>query len=150
MVRMAPNFIYMPNNSNEILRTKKEFYKAAGFPGVIRCINGLHIPIIAPHQDEFAFVNHKKFHSINIQGICDAHLVFLDIVAKWPGSSHKSFLLQASQVNDDFDQGKYGESWLLGDSGYRLKDWLVTLIPIPATSAERNFNVVHGRNSLPH
>ena len=118
MVRMAPNFIYMPSNSNEILRTKKEFCEVAGFPGVIGCIDGSHIPIIAPHQDKFAYVNSKKFHSVNIQGICDANLVFLDVVAKWPGSSHDSFILQASQVNDDFDQGKYGESWLLGDSGY--------------------------------
>ena len=143
MVRMAPNFIYMPSNSNKILRTKKEFYKVAGFPGVIGCIDGSHIVIIAPHQDEFAYVNRKKFHSVNIQGICDANLVFLDVMAKWPGSCHDSFTEQASQVNDDFDQGKYGESWLLGDSGYPLKDWLMTPIPIPATSAERNFNVVH-------
>ena len=68
LVRMAPNFIYMPSNSNEILRTKKEFYKVAGFPGVIGYINGSHISIIAPHQDEFAYVNRKKFNSVNIQG----------------------------------------------------------------------------------
>ena len=105
-------------------------------------MSGSHIAIIAPHQYEFPCVNQKKFHSINIQGICNANLVFLNVAAKWPGSSHDSFILQASQVNDDFDQRKFGESWLLGDSGYPLRDWLMTSVPIAATSAERYFNVV--------
>ena len=48
-------------------------------------------------------------------------IVFLDVVAKSPGSSHDSFILQTSQVNDDFEQGTYGDSWLLGGSDYPLK-----------------------------
>ena len=85
----------------------------------------------------------KKFYFINIQGICDANLLFLDVVAKWPGSIHDFLILQTSQVNDDFKNGKYADSWLLGDSGYPLKNWLMTLINQPVTSAERNFNEVH-------
>ena len=52
MVNIAPSFIYMPSNSMDILRAKREFYKVAGFPGVIGCVDGSHIPIIAPHQGE--------------------------------------------------------------------------------------------------
>ena len=140
MVKIAPSFIYIPSNSMDIRRAKREFYNVAGFPGVIGCVDGSHIPIIAPHQDEYAYVNRKNFHSKNIQGICDANLVFLDVVAKWPGSSHDSLILQASQLNDDFEQGTYGDSCLLGESGYPLKKWLITPIPSVATSAERNFN----------
>ena len=84
------------------------------------CIDGSHIQSIAHHNDEFPYVNRKKFHAINIQGICNANLLFLDLVAKWPGSSHNSFILQTSQVNDDFENGKYINSWLLGEN------WLST------------------------
>ena len=122
MAKLAPDFIFMPRNNNEICSIKRDFYKIAAFPGVIGCIDGLHIQIIAPHEDEFAYVNRKKFHSINIQGICDANLLFLDVVAKWRESSHDSFILQTSQVNDDFENGKCADGWLLEDSGYPLKN----------------------------
>ena len=71
----------MPSNSMDIRRAKLEFHNVAGFPGVIGCVDGSHIPIISLHQDEYAYVNRKNFHSINLQGICDANLVFLDVVA---------------------------------------------------------------------
>ena len=93
-------------------------------------------------------MNRKNFHSINLQEICDANFVFLDVDAKWPESSHDSFILQASQVNDDFEQGTYWDSRLLGDSGYPLKKWLITPIPSPSTSAERNFNFRQRKNAL--
>jgi hypothetical protein len=35
------------------------------------CIDGTHVPIQAPVDDEPSFVNRKGFHSINVQGICD-------------------------------------------------------------------------------
>ena len=84
MVKLAPDFIFMPRNNNKICNMKREFYKIKDFSGVIGCIDGSHIQIIAPHEDEFAYVNRKKFHSISIQGICDTNLLFLGVVAKWP------------------------------------------------------------------
>ena len=142
MVKLDPDFIFMRRN-NGICDKKSDFYKIAGVPGVIGCIDESHIPVIAPHRDKFAYVNRKKIHSINIQEICGANLLFLDVVVKWLGSSHDSFILQTSQVNDNFENGKYAESWLLGDSGYLLKHWLMTPITQPATSAKRNFNDVY-------
>ena len=143
MVKLAPKFIFMPKERGDIIETKQNFYQFAGFPGVIGCIDGTHIPIVAPHDDEFAYVNRKKFHSINVQAICDANLVFMDVVAKWPGSNHDSFILLTSAIHDEFERGKFGDSWLLGDSGYPLKQWLITSIPAPSTPAERKFNVLH-------
>ncbi|CAI5678493.1 unnamed protein product [Oreochromis niloticus] len=46
---------------------KEGFHKIAGFPGVIGCIDGTHIPIIAPSVNEGDYVNRKSFHSINVQ-----------------------------------------------------------------------------------
>ncbi|CAG2189782.1 HARBI1 [Mytilus edulis] len=46
------------------------FYNNARFPCVIE-VEGTHIRIQAPSDNWYAFVNRKKFHSINVQGICD-------------------------------------------------------------------------------
>ena len=96
MVKLAPKFIFMPPTRADIFETKHNFSQVAGFPGVIGCIDGSHIPIVAPHEDEFDYVNQKKFHSRNVQAICDSNLVFMDVVAKWPGSNHDSFILLTS------------------------------------------------------
>ena len=112
MVKLAPTFIFMPPARADIFETKRNFYQVAGFPGIIGCIDGSHIPIVAPHEDEFAFVNRKKFHSINVQAICDSSLVFMDVVAKWPGSNHDTFFLLTSVTHDQFERGKFGDiSW---------------------------------------
>ncbi|CAC5360910.1 HARBI1 [Mytilus coruscus] len=47
------------------------FYDIARFPCVIGAVDGTHIRIQAPSDNEYAFVNRKNFHSINVQGICD-------------------------------------------------------------------------------
>ena len=38
------------------------------------------------------FFFRKHFHSINSQIICDANLFLINVVARWPGSTHDSFM----------------------------------------------------------
>ena len=104
-VKLAPKFIFMPPTRADVFETKHDFYQVAGFPSVIGCIDGSHIPIVAPHEDEFAYVNPKKFHSINVQAICDSNLVFMSVVAKWPGSNNDSFILLTSAIHDQSKSG---------------------------------------------
>ena len=56
----------MPNDSDAVI-SKQQFYSLARFPGIIGAIDGSHVPIIAPKEDEHLFVNRKNFHSINVQ-----------------------------------------------------------------------------------
>jgi len=35
------------------------------------------------------------FRAVILQAICDANLIFLDVVCKWPGSCHDSFYTKA-------------------------------------------------------
>ena len=60
MVKLAPKFIFMLPTRADIFESKHNFYQVAGFPGVIGCIDGSRIPIVVPHEDEFAYVNRKK------------------------------------------------------------------------------------------
>ena len=68
----------------------------------------------------------------------------MEVVAKWPGSNHDSFISLTSAIHDQFERGKFEDnSWLLGNSGYSPKQWLMTPFSAPFTSAERKFNVLH-------
>ena len=127
----------------EIAKNISYFQQIAGMPKVVGAVDGSHIPMIAPAYDEYAYVNRKQFHSINMQAICDANLVFQDVVARWPGSHHDSFILQSSSVYDRFENDEFGDCWLLGDSGYPLKKWLITPFGNPRTADERRFNILH-------
>ena len=44
-----------------------DFYKIGQFPCVI-AVDGTHIRIHAPTEDEYTFVNRKNYHSFNVQG----------------------------------------------------------------------------------
>ena len=148
LIKKAPQFIYMPRNAEEIESTKAKFYRVAGFPGVVGDIDGSQIPIIAPAVDEYVYVNRKKFDSINIQAVCDADAVFLDVVAKNPGSFHDSYILQSSSLYDRFEQGEFGNSWLLGDSGYSLSSWLLTPIANPMSNEDMLYNRAHKKQDV--
>lgn len=74
-----------------------------GFP--IDAIDGTHIKIKAQTTDEHLYVNRKHFHSINVQCLCDSKLKFLNIVAKWPGSTHDSYICNNSSLKLIFYNG---------------------------------------------
>lgn len=73
------------------------------------------MPVVRPVEDEAIFMNRKNDHSINVQAICDAQLVFVNTVAKWPGSTHDSFMWNDSAIKRKFDQGVMPDGWLVGD-----------------------------------
>lgn len=54
----------------EIKKSKENFYLRGGFPGVFGCIDGTHVRIQAPSDNEPTYVNRKGWHSINVQAIC--------------------------------------------------------------------------------
>jgi hypothetical protein len=81
----------------EIQSVKDAFYEKAGFPNIIGLIDGTHIPLKSPPGiREIQFVCRKGGHSINIQLVCDADMIFRDAVVKYPGSTHDSFIWRGS------------------------------------------------------
>ncbi|CAH3190006.1 unnamed protein product [Porites evermanni] len=48
---------------------KQGLFRVGGFPCAIGCIDGTHVRITAPHENEPDFVNRKGYHSINVQAI---------------------------------------------------------------------------------
>ena len=53
------------------------------------------------------------FHSIFVQIICDAQMQLTNIVARWPGSTHDSYILSNSMVGNRLQAGTVRDGWLL-------------------------------------
>ena len=69
--RKMNQFIKFPQSQKDREIIKQGFYEIANFPCVIGCVDGTHIKINAPSENEPDFVNRKRVHSINVQEICD-------------------------------------------------------------------------------
>ncbi|XP_026012830.1 putative nuclease HARBI1 [Astatotilapia calliptera] len=123
---------------------KEGFHKIAGFPGVIGCIDGTHIPIIAPSANEGDYVNRKSVHSINVQIICDAANIITNVEAKWPGSVHDSRIFRECTLSTKFGHGEF-TGHLLGDRGYPCLPYLLTPYPDPEPGPQQRYNLAHCR-----
>lgn len=134
-------FIKFPTRQGEVQQNQADFMQIAGFPGVVGVIDGTHIRIVAPREYEAEFVNRKRFHSINTQLVFDAKYRIIDVVAKWPGSTHDSRIWNESGLKTMFERNSVpGGCHLLGDSGYPCQRWLLTPYMQPRTEAQEAYN----------
>ena len=138
LCRRARQVITLPTQE-EANRQKRAFYTKAGFPNVIGCVDGTHICIQAPSIQEHEYVNRKGRHSINVQVLCDAQLRIVNAVVRFPGSVHDARILRESSIWNHFESQPRLDGFILGDSGYPLRDWLLTPILNPRTAAERRY-----------
>lgn len=96
---LAPKFIKFPQSQAEIEETKFRFEIDFKVPGVLSIVDGTHVAISAMSKEiEHAYVNRKGFHSINAQISCDARMVITSVNARYPGSTHDSFIFLASRL----------------------------------------------------
>ena len=140
-INIIKQFICFPTTQQVTEANKADFLSIANFPGVIGVINGTHIRIVAPKEQEDVFVNRKGYHSINVQVVFDANYRILDILTKWPGSVHDARILNGSGVTALFEWGRVPPgSHLLGDSGYPSKPWLLTPYLRPLSGPQSRYN----------
>ena len=65
------DFVKFPSTRAVRDEIKQGLFHIGGFPCAIGCIDGTHVRITAPAENEPDFVNRKGYHSINVQAICD-------------------------------------------------------------------------------
>ncbi|KAG0726515.1 putative nuclease HARBI1 [Chionoecetes opilio] len=75
-------FIDFPTTREAVDRNMQEFQRMHGFPTVVGAIDGTHVRIIAPAQNEEIYVNRHRYHSINVQVVCDAKYRLIDVVTQ--------------------------------------------------------------------
>ena len=64
-------FVKFPSARADRDEIKQGLFRVGGFPCAIGCVDGTHIRITAPSENEPDYVNRKGYHSINVQAICD-------------------------------------------------------------------------------
>lgn len=116
---LRAQFVRFPNDVGPI---KQAFYEIAGFPGVIGCIDGTHVPIFQPraHAQTEIFRSRKGYFSINVQLVCGPNNTIYHVVARWPGSTHDSRIFTNSSLFTRLENNEF-TGILLGDGGYPCK-----------------------------
>ncbi|XP_046384539.1 putative nuclease HARBI1 [Ischnura elegans] len=146
--QVLTRWVHFPQTRNERRQAIQENYQATGFPGVLGFVDGTHVAIRAPSERENLYVNRKSYHSLNAQMVCDSRLRILNCVARYPGSTHDSFIWRNPEVCREmrtvWESGE--RCWLLGDSGYPHQPWLQTpILDAVEGSPEENYTKLHVR-----
>jgi len=80
--------------------------------------NHIIFPNIIDGKQSELYRNRKCRFSFNEQVVINARLEVIDIVARWPGSSHDSTIFNHSRIKSLFEADTVGDSVLVADSGY--------------------------------
>ncbi|MCL4152130.1 UNVERIFIED_CONTAM: hypothetical protein GTU68_046450 [Idotea baltica] len=146
MLVHLPEFITKPTN-DELRTINQGFYNMAHFPSVIGCIDCTHIRILTPSENPLDYVNRKGYHSINVQAICDHKGKIRNLVARWPGSSHDSWILRQSAIWNHHELHP-NAGYILGDGAYPCRPWLLTPYANPNHPNRVRFNESHTRTRV--
>ena len=99
-------------------------HREKGFRGFVGAVDGCHIPIERPRDNEHAYVNRKGFHSIVLMAVFDERLAFTDTCIGWPGSVHDSRIFKNSPLGRSLANGERAlphNCFLVGDSAFQLE-----------------------------
>ncbi|KAJ1169847.1 hypothetical protein NDU88_001735 [Pleurodeles waltl] len=114
IISLTPRHISFPNTQQKQQETKQGFYQMNGFPHVLGAIDCTHVRLVPPAATEHLYRNRKHTHSINVQAIVDHRGLITNIVAKYPGSVHDSFIFRHCTIKQHFQDGRYGNVLLVG------------------------------------
>ena len=118
----ANEFIKWPENP---VKTKSDIDKIAGFPGVVGCVDGSHIPIPVSRGHGYRHINRKGFASVNLLAVCDSDLKFTLVNVGWPGSVHDARVYRNTQQPIlEMEEDLLAGSHLLGDAAFPVATYL--------------------------
>jgi hypothetical protein len=107
---LKPLYIQWPNNDT-CRPISTAFESSSGFSSVIRCIDGIQIPVKAPSADRNSFINRKGCPSINVLTVCDNSMRFTYVYADRACSVHDARVLRISSLGQDIEAGRiFGSS----------------------------------------
>uniref|UniRef100_UPI00398EE52D putative nuclease HARBI1 n=1 Tax=Pristiophorus japonicus TaxID=55135 RepID=UPI00398EE52D len=140
LYRRRADYISFPMTTDKQLECQTTFLHVARFPWVQGVIDCTQVSLRAPQQTPEQFKNGKGFLSLNVQLVCDHSCKIMQVDARFPGSSHDSFILCQSSVPGLLTGPNEHCCWLLGDKGYALSTWLMAPLRNPRTAAQLGYN----------
>ncbi|KAH7965647.1 hypothetical protein HPB49_009260 [Dermacentor silvarum] len=97
--------VQFPRTAEQKAAVKEGFLRRGGLPGVIGCVDGSLITIIAPMGDKAACMCRKGFYALNSMFICDADMRILAVNALRPGSDHDAYVWRTTWLRRRFQDG---------------------------------------------
>ena len=104
---LGHELIIFPEGKEDVKKAAEGFMTRFGFPQVVGCIDGTHIPIKQPTENAHDFFGYKMKYSLNVQAICNHIGQFIDVEIKWPGSVHDARVFANSNVQKSYSEGKF-------------------------------------------
>jgi hypothetical protein len=144
ILTLKKEVIRWPDDKNKL---RHDFMKIANFPCVAGALDGCHVIVTPPADDEMSYVNRHHSHSINMLAVCGPDLTFFYVNAEHPGSCHDGHVIRYSKLWRTFEDGSlpFPGAVMLGDSAYALRPWLLTPFPGQPEGAKLRYNVAHLR-----
>ncbi|KVI01147.1 protein ANTAGONIST OF LIKE HETEROCHROMATIN PROTEIN 1-like [Cynara cardunculus var. scolymus] len=145
-------FIQWPDQER-LKEIKTKFGSISGIPDVGGAIYTTHISIIAPKTNPEAYFNRKHTdriqkpsYSTTVQGVVDERGVFTDVCIGYPGSMADDKILERSALCKRSEMGVLQNTWIVGNSGYPLSDWMLVPYTHPnLTWGQHSFNESVGK-----
>lgn len=121
---LSSTYIKFPQTAAAIENTKASFRRRYNVPGILGIIDGTHVAVSSlSHEVEHAFMNRKGFHSINLQIACNQDMLITNINARYPGSTHDSYIFLGSRLyaflNNLYNQNQNEMNFLIGIYSFR-------------------------------
>ncbi|XP_053315207.1 putative nuclease HARBI1 [Spea bombifrons] len=148
LVARAKDFLHFPRQDADWVELQLAFHSMAGMPKVLGVIDCTQVAIRRPAVRGEQFRNHKRFYSLNTQVVCDARQRIMSVRSGFPGSCEDDYILCQSALYDNFENGQMPDGWLLGDSAYGCRPWLLTPVLNPRTAPEHSYNEAHKTTHL--
>ncbi len=129
-------------------KIQKQFFELGGFPKVAGCMDGCHVLIQPPKEDESSYVNRHHQKSINVLAVCGPDCYFYYVNANNPGCCHDANVVRKSSLWTQFEgngERPFQGAVILADSAYPLTQWCITPFPHDPDGAKGAFNKAHIR-----
>ena len=132
--------IKFPSTLQEIELTTNAFLENHGYPMCLGAVDGTHIRIQAPIGAETDYFNFKKYHSVIMLAVVDAHLKFTYVNVGAPGRCNDASVYSRSTLMEILQLPIYAQHnlninntiiqpHLIGDSAFPLSKTLMKPYP---------------------